>query len=172
MDDIISKFENLSTNSNSEIDDDLDIGDLILKINNLDIDNYFEWNRLTENYNKLKHFKNIIDTKLNKKLNTKLNTKLKVPFVTFMEKIDTINKYYIDNINLDPDHYTTTDGYNMYDLSSIRDIIEIIFSSLKKSIKSNNPNTKLDYVLIAYSNIMLLLDDLKGEQCVKKRKCN
>jgi len=41
---------------------------------------------------------------------------------------------------------------------------------MKKSIKSKNPSTKLDYVLIAYSNIMLLIDDLNGEQCVKKRK--
>jgi hypothetical protein len=161
MDDIISKFEKLSTDSKSS-----DIDDLVLKINNLDINSYFEWNRLNENYNKLRYFKSIysnVDIKYYESI-------FKIPFLAFMEKIDQVNKYYIDNINLDPTYYTKLDGYNIYDLSSIRDIIEIIFSSMKKSIKSKNPSTKLDYVLIAYSNIMLLIDDLNGEQCVKKRK--
>jgi hypothetical protein len=159
MDDIISKFEKLSTGSNES-----DIDDLISKINELDINNYFEWNRLCDNYTKLKYFKSIysnVDIKYYESI-------FKRPFLIFMEKIDQINKYYIENINLNPNHYTN--DCNMYDISSIRDIIEIISNSLKKSIKLENPSTKLDYVLIAYSNIKLLIEDLKGEQCVKKRK--
>jgi hypothetical protein len=159
MDDIISKFENLSTESKKS-----DIDDLISKINDLDINNYFEWNRLCDNYNKLKYFKSIysnVDIKYYESI-------FKKPFLIFMNKIDEVNKYYIENIILDPNYYT--DGYNMYDISSIRDIIEIISNSLKKSIKLENPSTKLDYVLIAYSNIKLLIEDLEGEKCVKKRK--
>jgi hypothetical protein len=84
-----------------------------------------------------------------------------------MEKIDEINQYYIKNINLDPDSYT---NYNIYDLSSIKDIIKIIGESLDKSMNSNDPTKKLDYVLIAYSNINLLIEDFSGNRCVKRRK--
>lgn len=161
MDDIISKFEKLTTESKND-----DIDDLISKINSLDVNTTFEWDRLHDNYTKLKYFKNIysnVDIKYYENI-------FKNPFLLFMKKIDELNKYYIEHINLDPEFYTTTADYNVYDLSSIRDIITIINNSLSKSVKSNNPSTKLDYVLIAYSNIILLIDDLKGTNCVKRRR--
>ena len=162
LDNVIANFEKLATNDKS----DINIDDLILKINKIDINIDLEWNKLQDNHNKLKYFKSNyanIDVKYYESI-------FKKPFTIFMEKIDQVNKYYIKNINLDPEFYTSCSGYNIYDLSSIRDIIEIISMSLNKSLKSDNPSNKLDYVLIAYSNIILLIDDLKGHQCVKRRK--
>ena len=82
--------------------------------------------RLNDNYLKLKHFKSI-------------KNKDPIPFLFFMNKIDSINKYYIDNINL---------NYNEYDMASVRDIVKIISDTLNKSVKSDNPDEKLDYILI------------------------
>jgi hypothetical protein len=157
MDEIISKFENLSTDK-SEMDD------LILKISNINIkDSLFEWNRLQQNFERLKHFKKIysnVDLRYYESI-------FKITFLKFMEKIDELNQYYLKNIELEPEAYNDTEGFNIYDLSSIRDIISIIYKSLDNSMNSNDPNKKLDYVLIAYSNIILLVDDLKGDSCVK-----
>jgi hypothetical protein len=150
MDDIINRFEKLSTNKD-------EIDDLIIKISNIDIYQDLEWNKLQKNYSRLKHFKKIV----------KDCTDFQKPFLAFMEKIDQINKYYIKNINLDPESYIDNDGYNLYDISSIKDIIKIINECLETSINSDNPATKLDYVLIAYSNIILLIDDFSGEKCIK-----
>jgi hypothetical protein len=156
MDEIISKFENLSTK--------VSVDDLIMQISRIDIkDPQLEWDQLQKNYSRLKHFKQIysnIDLK-------HYNSIFKKPFLKFMEKIDEINQYYIKNINLDSESYTNNSGHNMYDVSSIKDIINIIGSSFDKSMNSNDPTKKLDYVLIAYSNIILLIDDFNGENCVK-----
>lgn len=151
MDDIINKFENLSTQDG--------IDDLIIQISSIDIkDPQLEWDQLQKNYSRLNHFKKIysnIDLK-------HYNSIFKKPFLKFMEKIDELNQYYIKNINLDPDSYIYDSGHNIYDLSSIKDIINIIGNSLDNSINSNDPIKKLDYVLIAYSNIILLIDDFNG----------
>jgi hypothetical protein len=156
MDEIISKFEKLST--------EVSVDDLIMQISKIDIkDPKLEWDQLQKNYLRLKHFKQIysnIDIKYYESI-------FKKPFLKFMEKIDEINQYYIKNINLDSESYTNNSGHNIYDLSSIKDIINIIGSSLDKSMNSNDPTKKLDYVLIAYSNIILLIDDFNGENCVK-----
>ena len=149
MDEIINQFEKLSINKNN-------IDDLLIKISNLDIYQDLEWNKLQKNYSRLKNFKKIV----------KDCTDFQKPLLALMEKIDQINKYYIKNVNLDPESYNDNDGYNLYDISSIKDIIKIINDSLKISINSNNPVTKLDYVLIAYSNIILLIDDFNGEKCI------
>ena len=156
MDEIINNFKKLKT------DDQID--DLIMQINKIDInDPQLKWSKLQQNYSRLKHFKKIysnVDLKYYECI-------FKQPFLKFMEKIDEINQYYIKNINLDPDSYT---NYNIYDLSSIKDIIKIIGESLDKSMNSNDPTKKLDYVLIAYSNINLLIEDFSGNRCVKRRK--
>jgi hypothetical protein len=152
MDDIISKFEKLSTK--------VSIDDLIMQISKIDIkDPLLEWDQLQQNYARLKHFKQIysnVDIKHYESI-------FKKPFLKFMEKIDELNQYYIKNINLDSESYTDNSGHNIYDLSSIKDIINIIGNSLDKSMNSNDPIKKLDYVLIAYSNIILLIDDFKGK---------
>ena len=169
MDEIIAKFEKLSTLSKDKgslskdkdalskdkgsLSKDKESSDtmslLMEKIKAINIINpEQEWMRLTGNYFKLRHLRGI-------------KNKDPVLFLLFMEKLDTLNKYYLDNINL---------NYNAYDMASIRDIIKIISETLNKSVMSNNPDEKLDYILIAYSNINLLIDDLDSAKVIKKRK--
>jgi len=157
MEEIINKFEKLATNNDG-------IDDLITKISNITIeDPDLEWSKLQKNYSILKHFKNI-SRNVDKK---HYDAIFKKPFTAFMEKIDQLNQYYLKNVNLDPESYTETGDYNLHDISSLRDIIKIIGASLDKSMNSNNPINKLDYVLIAYSNIILLIQDFHGDKHIK-----
>jgi hypothetical protein len=71
----------------------------------------------------------------------------------FMEKIDTINQYYLDNI----------DFGNKYDLASINELYILIKELLINSIKSTNVYEKLDYVLTAYSNIQFIIKNMDME---------
>ena len=94
IDNIISSFENLlnGTNTNS-------IDNLINQINQIEINT--EYSELISNYNKLKYFKNFIGNELVEK-----------PFWLFMEKIDSMNQYYLQNINFNPLEYNQYNQYN------------------------------------------------------------
>ena len=75
------------------------------------------------------------------------------PFNLFMEQIDTINKYYLENINFS----------NNYDLASINELTVLIKELLISSINCTNPHEKLDYILTAYSNIQFIIKNMNME---------
>jgi len=101
-----------------------------LKTGNIEIE------RLNDNYSKL--------------LNFTYNSE---DFMLFMKKIDKINKYYIQNIEL----------INNHDLASIRELIQLIKELLISSINCNSESEKLDYILTAYSNIQFIIKNMNME---------
>ena len=123
MDEIIKQFEKLSQNTSTKPDIDL----LISQINNIEIDN--EWKKMKTNYNQLRHFEKLI-----KNMNQEYFEKnILKAFVLFLEKIDSINQYYLSEINFDTDL--------------------IVLEYLEKSLNTNDPFKKLEYSLHAYSDI-------------------
>ena len=124
MDDLISKFEKLETT---------EINDLISKIKFVNINQ--ESQRINENYLKLLNLRNYSYSE---------------PFMLFMEKIDTVNKYYIENID-------------NYDIASINELIELIKELLISSINCTNSYDKVDYILTAYSNIQFIIKNMNME---------
>lgn len=124
MDDLISKFEKLETT---------EINHLISKIKFVNINQESE--RINENYLKLLNLRKLSHSE---------------PFMLFMEKIDTVNKYYIENIN-------------NYDLASINELIELIKELLISSINCTNSYDKVDYILTAYSNIQFIIKNMNME---------
>ena len=95
-----------------------------------------EYERLLSNYSKLLQFKEYPE-----------------PFLPFMKKIDSINQYYIDNIEC----------INKYDLASLRELVVIIKELLANSINCKNPYDKLDYIITAYSNIQFIVKNMDME---------
>ena len=147
--DVISLFEKLATENNNNT-----LDDLISKINQIELSEYnLEWNKLVSNYNKLKYFKTFSDNKLFHK-----------PFRLFMEKIDSINQHYLKNIIFDPDLYNDAEGFNLFDLESLKFTISEISNSLHESLNTNDSYKKLEYTLTAYSHLVLIIEDLFGEK--------
>lgn len=137
MDIVILNFEKLVINKQNSIDE------LINSIDKISVndDDYFESNRLLENYSKLKYLKNIIINNYDF---------IKKPLTLFMNKIDEINQYYMNSVILDPAYYNNTESF--------KDTICIISNSLEGSLVTNHPMEKLDYVLSAYSNIIKIVN--------------
>jgi hypothetical protein len=153
MDDIISGFKKLSTQS--------DVDDLIEKIENTKLfDPNEEWKNIQSNYSKLKYLQTVI-------INTDKNIFDRFflePFRKFLEKIDSINRYYFDNVSFNVDDYNDNCGFTKYDIGSIRLKIQVISSHLKISLDMDTPDIhKLNYILIAYQNIIELIEDYRGE---------
>jgi len=169
MDDIIAQFEILVKLKEDDYytDDDEDeyidpIGDFSKK-NLIDMDAIIDWERLESqdrilleinlkfdftneitqiknNYSKLKYFRN-----LSMKVDTQFYDRyFMYPFLEFMKRIDEVNKYYLDNIIIN---------------SSSNEIVQIIVKNINISLQeSNNPLIKLDAIIIAYKNIIILCD--------------
>ena len=152
MDEIISGFEKLNVSVN-----DNDLCDLIGKWNLKD-------HELESNYSKLKYFKSIY----NKIDDKNYDLIFKRPFILFMEKLDQLNYIYLEVLDFNSDFYIKNN--NIYDVSSVKDIVNISSSFLNKAIESENPSKKLDYNLIAYSNIIMLFNDFDYHHISKKRK--
>ena len=121
MDEIIKQFENLLHNTEPDIDL------LILQIKNIEIDN--EWKKMKTNYFQLKHFEMLI-----KNMNQEYFEKnILKAFNLFLDKIDSMNQYYLSQINFDTDI--------------------VVLEYLEKSLNANDPLKKLEYSLHAYSDI-------------------
>ena len=139
MDDIISKFEKIITCGNNDIINNVnDIDTLILAIQNTTlIEANIEYERLQKNYHKLIYFKNLLN-KINKINNINVINVINVPLFLFMEKIDKLNQYYIDKINLE---------------SHIH-----ILDSLNYSLNTNIPLKKIEYIIYSYSKIIDIVE--------------
>jgi len=157
MDDIINKFENL-LNEEDQIDS------LIDSIRKVDLhDPCMEEKRLIDNYSKLKYLKQIVNSFKNQP-DDKYKMFMK-PFNMFMDKIDSVNRYYLDKVILDPGYYNNQylENFNNSDICSLRDIVTIVGHSLNDSLNEKNTITKLDLVLNAYSNIIKVIESVNKE---------
>jgi hypothetical protein len=147
MDEIISKFESFSTQEPKKNDIDL----LIEQIQAISIfDPEKELKELKSNFNKLVYFKQVI-----KNLDS---TAFKPALESFMDKLDSVNQYYLENVSFDISDYRN-DSYSMYDLDSIADLLALIKDSLEESLQINDPCKKLEHVLSAYSYILEFIQD-------------
>jgi hypothetical protein len=170
MDDIILQFEKLIS-LNKDTNDFIDpIGDFnytnainMDEIVNeerlesqdrviIEINNKFKVNKeITEiknNYSKLKYFRNLslqLDFYFFEKY-------FMYPFLELMKKLDEVNKYYIDNIIISSELYIKND------------IINLIYNNINNSLQTEDPSIKLDAIIIAYKNILILFEEEnKGE---------
>jgi hypothetical protein len=156
MDSIIGLFDkilNIEEYSNKE-----DSEELVVKIGTeiVKYDPELEWNKLNDNLNKLNYFKTVL-SKINK-FNKVFFDKA---FSKFMEKIDEMNQYYLEMICFDVNSYNDSNGFTIYDIDTVREMVLLISESLNKSLVTNDLDLKLDYVLKAYSNLVLLGSDVR-----------
>ena len=165
MDNIIGLFDkilNIEESSNKEESEQLvvKIGSEIVKY-----DPELEWNKLNENLNKLNYFKTVL-SKINK-FNKVFFDKA---FSKFMEKIDEANQYYLQMICFDVNSYNDSNGFTIYDIDTVREMVILIKESLNQSLLNNDLIVKLDHVLKAYSNLVLLASDVRETVlCENKR---
>ena len=126
---------------------------LISKIDDIEInDTHFEHSQIIENYDALIEFRNIFHLR---------GTNDAV--VSFMDKIDSINQYYLKNVCFDHREYNkdTVDitEYNTFDITSLQDTVRLISNCLILSLNTNDISKKLDYVITSYKNILIIVDD-------------
>jgi hypothetical protein len=87
-----------------------------------------------------------------------------------MEKIDSINQYYMKNIDFSSVEESRKDQkINISDLNSIIDISRNIEILLEDSLNSNDPFLKLDLVIKAYSNMIYILNYYNPENIQNKK---
>jgi hypothetical protein len=156
MESIIGLFDkilNIEESSNKEYSEQLvvKIGSEIVKY-----DPDEEWKKLNDNLNKLNYFKTVL-SKINK-FNKAFFDKA---FSKFMDKIDEVNQYYLQMICFDVNSYNDSNGFTIYDIDTVKEMVILIKESLNQSLLSNDLIVKLDYVLNAYSNLVLLGADVR-----------
>jgi hypothetical protein len=134
-----------------------------------------EWKNLQNNYSKLKYLKNIKNID---------NLNFEKPFKKFMDIIVKQNKYYLENIILDPEHYTKEEHYfRNIDLKDLKDLITGISICLDRTLQTNDPYVVLDNTIEAYKYLIILAEDVRGDtyteyiepdfiESFKKRKLN
>ena len=156
LDNIIGLFDKIL--SIDEKTDETDSDKLILTVNSeiITIEPELEWKQLNDNLKKLNYFKTVL-SKINK-FNKIFFDKA---FSKFMEKIDEVNQYYMKVICFDINNYTNSSGFTIYDTDSVKEMVLVISNSLDKSINCNNLEEKMEYVLEAYSNLVLLASDVR-----------
>ena len=120
------------------------------------VDPELEWKKLNDNLTKLNYFKNVFS-----KINKFNRIYFEKAFSKFMDKIDEVNQYYLRVISFNLEDYTNTVGFTIYDADTLKDMVLLISSSIDKSLNCNNLYTKLDHVLAAYSNLVLLAEDVR-----------
>ena len=151
MDFILNKLKDISITTRKN-----DIDDLIDKIDNITVyDPDLEWKKLNDNYNKLKYFNNTV-------IGNNDPVFIKV-FSLFMDKIEEMNKNYISNIILDPDHYNSDEYYNFYTIDEVKQIIQLISDCLYNSFEMDDPYKKMENTLTAYSHMISLVEDMRSE---------
>lgn len=172
IDSIINGFKKISTN---EFPDYQTLGScynmecLLSEISRFSVNNgELECKKLSDNYTKLKMLKYLVQS----------CDILFIPFIKFMEKIDEINQYYLKNINLDPEYYSSETeisisvdrdsehnvNVSVYDIQNLQNTVEIIKTDLEDSLNANDPIQKLELVLDAYSMMMLIVENINGKK--------
>ena len=183
MNEIIDLLCNISIHNNNiihNIHNNQDLESLIDQFEKKSLINpQQEWKNLQNNYSKLKYLKNI-----NNISNIDHTLNFEKPFKKFMEVIVKQNKYYLENITLDPEYYTQEEHYfRNIDLSSLKDIITGISICLDRTFQTNDPYVILDNTIEAYKYLITLAEDVRGDkykeyvepefiETFKKRKLN
>jgi len=155
IDSVIANFKHLTTSQHGGFDD------LMTAINELKFtDGEQECRKLAHNYSRLTCLKLLV-----------LESNILIePLRRFLEKIDRVNQYYLRNINLDPDYYTTTESesltvrldheadigtsMNVHEVHNLQNSVAIIGESLTRSLNCNDPVEKLELVLTAYGTML------------------
>jgi hypothetical protein len=163
IDNIISLFDRLlnvdeSVTDNKGYETDTDSEQILITLENeiIKIDPDMEWKKLNENIQKLNYFKSVMS-----KVNIHNKFFFEKALRIFMDKIDSINQYYLKVISFDINTYTDNNGFNIYDLDTIKEMVSVIYESINESLNCNDTLTKLDFVLKAYSNLILLGADVR-----------
>jgi len=152
LNNIVELFKKLPIDDSENNFNNIDL--LVSEINKIEIsDPDYEFRKLVKNFYKLKEFKEIKNN----------STSFQKSFKLFMEKIDSINQYYLKNIdfsiNTNNTNNTNNNTNNYYDNLSIKDTVKQIEELLDKSLSVNDCNIKLDLVLEAYSNLILFIEN-------------
>jgi len=149
LNNIVELFKKLPIDDSENNSNNIDL--LVSEINKIEIsDPDYEFRKLVKNFYKLRDFKKIEN----------ISVSFQKSFKLFMEKIDSINQYYLKNIDFsinDINNINNTNNY--YDNLSIKDTVKRIEELLDKSLSVNDCNIKLDLVLEAYSNLILLIEN-------------
>jgi hypothetical protein len=167
MESIIGLFDkilNIQTNEDNDVTEEL-INSITSQLITYDPDE--EWKKLNDNLNKLNYFKKVL-SKINK-FNKAFFDKA---FSKFMDKIDEVNQYYLQMICFDINSYNNSNGFTIYDIDTIKEMVSSISESLNKSLNCDDLIVKLDYVLSAYSNLVLLGADVRETVYNKRARIN
>ena len=162
IDTIINMFDKLLSiegpEEHTEYTENTSMNTIIGSINSeiVKVDPELEWKKLNDNLTKLNYFKNVFS-----KINKFNRIYFEKAFSKFMDKIDEVNQYYLRVISFNLEDYTNTVGFTIYDADTLKDMVVLISSSIDKSLNCNNLYTKLDHVLAAYSNLVLLAEDVR-----------
>jgi predicted DNA-binding protein YlxM (UPF0122 family) len=144
--DIVDLFEKIDIDSNNgsgNIKNSSNIDSLICKINEIKVhDSDAEWETILNNYENLLKFKN-------------MKTISQKPFELFMEKIDSMNQYYLKNLDLTQETYSNE--YHINDVLSVQEMVKEIETSLVESLNIKDSTKKLDYVLTAYKHMIRIV---------------
>jgi hypothetical protein len=155
MEQIINGFKNLVFIKNENLE--MELSELIFNIEKMSThDPEFEWKRLTQNYSKLKTLSKLINCEYNGKCHFFYK-----PLLLFMKKMDSVNEYYLKNIDLENTH-DLNEFKNLEDIDSLLSTYKIIKNGLIHSIDSTNPYDKLNSNIIIYKTIIELLETLNG----------
>jgi hypothetical protein len=151
MEQIINGFKNLDFKKNENFE--MELSELIFNIEKMSThDPEFEWKRITQNYSKLKT--------LSKLTNGKCHFFYK-PLSLFMKKMDSVNEYYLKNIDLENIH-DLNNFKNLEDIDSLLSTYKFIKNGLIQSIEDINPYDKLNTNITIYKTIIELLETLNG----------
>jgi hypothetical protein len=166
IDSIINMFDKLlsiedpekNTENTENTEMNTEMNTIIGSINSeiFKVDPELEWKKLNDNITKLNYFKNVFS-----KINKFNRIYFEKAFSKFMDKIDEVNQYYLRVISFNLEDYTNTVGFTIYDADTLKEMVVLISSSIDKSLNCNNLYTKLDHVLAAYSNLVLLAEDVR-----------
>jgi len=163
MEELLESLQNFNiTNNKEEFDSNLDY--VIQQFNKQDINSFdesdVEWKTIKNNYSKITfldrlvkdHIYNVTINNYNNynNYNTFNYDKFNLALDKFMGKIDTINKYYIENINWELSKQEFHNAHQLYEL-------------LKKSVMLTNNLEKLDTCLIAYQMFIPIIEQMRGE---------
>jgi hypothetical protein len=112
-----------------------------------------EWVNLQNYYSKLKFLKESLDRTTN------------IPeFKKFIDVISKQNVYYMQNIDLDPNNYTTKEHYfTRYTYEEVISFMNIINKCFEYSLNTNDPYSVLDHTVLAYSYLVKLAEDARGD---------
>jgi len=149
--DIVDLFEKIDIDSNNGSfgnngnleNGSSNVDSLLSKINEIKVhDSDAEWETILNNYENLLKFKN-------------MKTISQKPFELFMEKIDSMNQYYLKNLDLTQETYSKE--YHINDVLSVQEMVKEIETSLVESLNIKDSTKKLDYVLTAYKHMIRIV---------------